>query len=821
MRLIWTYLYRCQESTSTTTSKLDTLMKHFFPANRLTINPPEEHLEPFIFMMHFILSRHFDYGRDTCLDLMQEAPIRAVHSTNIANLLAPERMTISIQAILLSLHAIEREEPTPLWPSSSDFTTTPVWEDYPTSSDFLAPSFISKPGMQEFFDRCGSTLVAITKFCASAVGQMSVFDDQWSMTRLNPFEETHSLVVRRHPEGAVSYPNYLIPQVTMLQTCFQSWPRCLHSTLPAEEAIDMLIRGVIHVEPQVGEVACSTLKRFMADPQHASTVLSRFSVFLFDPSYIAREGSGVKFPLESLRLLNLWVSLMDGWIHGITQRPEDSITEDEEILILSRVDEIEAGALVLLSHESWSIHSVGVKVVRMLGILLNHTYPVPHTGEQLDRPTRIVDFLHGKELDKSYLTGYDELLDKSENDRLEQWRQSTRADVPLRLADSDNERDRKLWRYVFPAFMQSCMNHPIKTLAACRGTLVAAASRYHPLISYIAGLSSRVPAGLAARSPSLRTEDGSVLVKENKHLIDQWYMWVKVLCCTASLSESRPALTPASRDHSRVPSDASFERERMTTTRGLFRYLTPFLDSEYTPFRDAAVICISCFPTGAYPQLLEDLNLLASRQFYDDPRTKATGTLGGSPVTGRTRRQERLHSAVARTYYLTAPLLQHQRSAARQAALTHVLKFVRTTQTFLSGSEMRDNHSLQRLRRYFCGIVERLFDGLSTLNDSDRFIPRNMHLALFRMCEEWCQLGHQSESVKHRLILMQRACASASSDPQAGADSSIEFFRHETKLLSFAAVGALTSLCVSILLAICAHMVTHLLRSKRLTSHRM
>src|ERR1700683_2388417 len=207
MRLLWTYLYRCQEPASTTTSKLDSLLKHFFPANRLAVFPQDERIEPFVFITHFILSRHFEYGRDFCLELMQEGAIRAAQSANITNLMAPERMATAIRAILLSLHAIEREEPTPTWPSSSDFAVVSTWDDYPSSSDFLPTGFISKPGMQEFFDRCGSPLTAITISCANAVGQMSIFDDQWSMNP--PYDDTHNMVIRRHAEGSVAYPNYL------------------------------------------------------------------------------------------------------------------------------------------------------------------------------------------------------------------------------------------------------------------------------------------------------------------------------------------------------------------------------------------------------------------------------------------------------------------------------------------------------------------------------------------------------------------------------------------------------------------------------------
>ncbi|KAJ6623475.1 cell morphogenesis N-terminal-domain-containing protein [Mycena sp. CBHHK59/15] len=802
LRLLWTYLYRCQESASSTITKLDTLLKHFFPANRVTIFPADDHLEPFIYITHFVLSRHFEFGRDFCLDLMQEPAIS--QSGNLGNQLAPERTAIAIQAFLLSLNAIERESPTPTWPTCTGFSIVPSWEDYPTSSEFVPSSLLSKPGMQEFFERCGSSLATIAVACGNAVGQMSIFDEQWSYARITPaYEESHNFVVRRHPEGGtIAYPNNLVPQISMLQTCFQSWPRCLHPNLPIGDAIDMLIRGVVHIEPLVGEVATAALKRFMADRSIAMTVMAKFTNFLFDPLRITHEGSGVRLLITSPLLLNLWVSLVDFWIRDLIECSLDSLSDDEPT-IAARSNEIEAGALFLLSSETWSIHILGVKVIRILGLLV--AYISPEISSPSDRPVTylpVVELLHGKGAEKSYMKGYHELLDKPELARLEQWRESKRVDIPLRIADSNNEKDRKIWRHLFPAFMHSCMEHSSLAAASFRDSVVAAASKFHPVMSHLAGLSSRVPAGLPNRPSGATEKDGPRLVKENKLLIDQWHVWVKILCSTATLSEShRAAMTQIGRDHSRAPSDANFERERLSTTRGLFRYLTPFLDSEYTPFRDAAVLCVSSFPLSAYSQLLDDLSLLAGRQFYDDPRSKSGPTLAveqniltprqlheekfrpaGVAVGDRTRRQERLYSAVARIYYLTAHFLQSQRSTGRQAALANVLKFVRNTQAFLTASDMRDNFTLQRLRRYFCGTVERLFDGLAALTDSDRFIPPNMHLFSI------------PEGVKQRLILMQRAAASSSTS-DADVNESVKRFQNETLLLSHASVGALSSLC--------------------------
>ncbi|CAK5277635.1 unnamed protein product [Mycena citricolor] len=811
LRLVWTYLYRCQESASTTQTKLDTLFRHFFPAGRQIVTPSENHrVEPFVYMVHFALSRHFEFGRDLCLELMQESAI--IQAGGLTSQMGPERTAISIQAILLSLHAIEKDLQTPTWPSLVDFSVYPSPDDYPTSSAFVPPTLLSKPGIQDLFDRCGKVVGLIAASCASAIGHMSIFDEQW---RLNPaYEESHNFIVRRHPEGGtVAYPMSLVPQIGLLQSCFQAWPRCLHSSLDMADAVDMLIRGVIHVEPLLGEVSTAALRRFMDDRTAAAVVLGRSSLFLFDPARIAQQGSGTTIFVSSPTVLNLWAGLVDSWIQDMVKQSVESLAEDEQT-IEQLCGQIEAGALFLLSSETWSIHSLGLRVIRVLGQLVAHISPDQTSPS--DMPVTflpIVELLHGKGGNKDYLKGYEALLDRDELERLEQWQESKRVDVPLRIADSDTDKDRKIWRHLFPTFMRQCMELSFPSVVLFRETVVAATTKYHPIILHLAGLSSsRLPSGRGLDKDKDKDKDGFRQVKDNKIVLDQWQIWVKLLCSTATMSESHRAMAQLGRDHSRAPSDANFERERFSTMRGLLRYLTPFLDSEYTPFRDAAVVCVSSFPNTVYSQLLDDLSLLAGRQFYDEPRSKTGSNLAVdqglstprlqhedkfrlNPATAgeRTRRQERLYSAVARIYFLTAHNLQLQRSSGLQAALHSVLKFVRNTQAYLASSDNRDNYSFQRLRRYFCGTVELLFDGFAALPDSDRFFTANMHLSLYRLCEEWCQFGPQAEGVTQRLILMQRAAASSAAELDR--NQSVRRFQNETLLLSYSAVGALSSLC--------------------------
>lgn len=789
-------------------TKLDGLLKRIFPPQRPAVYPPDEMLEPFVYLVHFLLSRHFDRGRDLCMELLNESTVNTATSVNISAVVSAERMTVSIHAILLSLAIAEQEDValTPAWPNTTDFSTFPSTDDYPTSSDMLPATFLAKPGMSDFFERCGNVMAIIAKSCAQAVGEMSIFDEQWSPSRVNPaYDDTSSLIVRRHPEGTVYFPRTLTSQIGMLQTCFQSWPRCLHPALPVEEAVEMLVKGLVHVEPVVADVAADALRRFMYDSANALIVMSRFTKFLFDVKNISRSSIACALPVETARLLLLWIEVLERWIRDLKERRE-TFSKDDVDVIASQCEEIQAGALFLTTLDATTVHSCGVKVLRLVKFIAS--YMPSDRVDMLANSFWTIEMLHGKDLKASYT--FEELLDQSQQERLMQWRQSGRSDILLRIADSNSDGDRDIWRFILPDLMQSSVDHPNAAVQLFRDILVAAATRQHPMLAQLAGLSTRVVPNAGRGQPTSVERDNNKAIRDNKSVINQWLIWLKILCFTASPIDSRPALTNAGREHSRAPSDTSFERERMTTTRGLFRYLTPFLDSEHTSFRTAAILCISSLPSAGYPQLLEDLSTIASRQFFNDGRIKSAV----SPPN-RSRRQERLHSAVAQIYHLTADFLKLQRGPSRQAALRHVLRYVRTTQTFLSSSDVRDDYGFQSVRRYFCGTVQRLFEDLADLKDSDRFIPSQMQLSLYRLCEEWCQIGH-SESAKQRLIRMQRAAAASGVSPSA--DSTYDEFQRETSLLSVAAAGAMAALCVSSAYNMCSHDIFDPLPRRKLCS---
>ncbi len=76
------------------------------------------------------------------------------------------------------------------------------------------------------------------------------------------------------------------------------------------DAVDMLLRGVIHIEPILTDIASEAVRRFMADPVQALVVLARYNTFLFNPPRSLQDGIGNKLLVESVQLLSLWEEIV-------------------------------------------------------------------------------------------------------------------------------------------------------------------------------------------------------------------------------------------------------------------------------------------------------------------------------------------------------------------------------------------------------------------------------------------------------------------------------------------------------------------------------
>jgi furry protein family len=778
MRLIWTYLYRCQESASTTHTRLENILKHFFPAHRLNVFPSDDAETALIHIVHFIVARHFDYGSDLALGLMQESTLTSGKQRSISiEALAPERALIGFRAILLSLTSMEQEKRFPVWPSSCDFSTfDDTSQDWPLSGEKLPDLVLSKPSVPAVLERLLPLVATISRILFKTVGLLTIFDEKYAFRPALLVEDVEPQIVRQHPEGKVIYPRSLASQMQLLIALFDSWPRCLHDKSLTSETLDLLLRGLINVEPDVADAASRSLTRLASDHGRITEVLDRFNRFLFGSHFILYEGGGTRLFVESARVLRLWSSVVDTWVQVI-MNAEDQDTPGPNFSWMvgarAALHNAEAGGLFLLTCTVRHIRVVGVQVLRQLARVSPHLQRDDSESHQdpLPRPPSILNILNGEGVQSSFLEDRAYLLDSADRNQLAIWRERYTSDALLRLAESDKDIDQRLWRFVFPSFIRLCMDHHPYVVDTWRDTLNAAVLRYHQPMSSLAGITGRIP----VTQQSARTlgytmaQERDRSIAEHCSAIEQWHFWIKALCATAVASDVRP---PIARDHTRAPSDLTTQRERLSTARGLFRHLTAFLASEHKAFRDAVVSAFGSIPQSVFATLLEDLQPM-TRHILD----------GRSKTVQRAQGQEHLYASIAHIYQLTAHFVHDPRSLGDHASLHLLLAFVRETRNFLTKSDNRPDPDLNTLRRYFCGVVAHLFDRLNTLKDSDRFISRNTRLNLYRLCEEWCNVARPSETGKQRHAMLHALEARGRAEVDLAA-------------LASAASGAMAALCV-------------------------
>ncbi|KAG8806278.1 Cell morphogenesis protein PAG1, partial [Serendipita sp. 399] len=692
---------------------------------------------------------------------------------------------IAIKAILFTLAAIEKDSP-PSWPTSSDFGFYNYGNDYPFTATFLPDLFYAKPDMQDFHDRYGPVISRIANICGASVGSMFVFEERFNEQAVYAsVDDRDQITTRMHGEYTVGFRRDLVPQIDLLRTVFESWPRCLHASMPLADMLDFLIRGVIHVDPVMSQVASAALKRTAQDARHSKAVMSRFTKFLFSAEHVQKEGAGTHLVVENSTILLLWESVVKEWSKTVTAPSNDGHPEPEVYLeqgtpisVQAVVDSIEAGALFLLTYNQRRIRFVGIRILKLLGKV---TQSMDHkaTNEDGSGPRSSLEWalnlLQGKDLPDEFLVDNDNALDPRTRDRLAWWRENTSKDKIQRLAEGSDERDQRIWAFVLPAFIRVGLEKQPNVIGLFKDALSSAVQRFQSLIASLAGVSKSPPvtamrSAVHYRGMGSREAPRERSLEDHKPIIAQWQTWLSMLCATATVESRMPFV----REHTRAHSELQSLRERLYSPKGLFRLVVPYLMSDHSIFRTAVVVALSCIHQSAFRSLMEDLQGI-TRHIYDDSKSKSIA---------RNSSQDRLHTAVAHVYQLTSHFIKEPKILADSVALNLLLGFVKETTSFLRRPKVRHDLEFQRLRRFFCGVVENLFDGLASLGEeiSGRWLSPYQQLDLYRLCEEWYTFNGRS---------LRRGPTRDSIDRNPGSYGQTT----DTELLSSAAAGALASLC--------------------------
>lgn len=790
IRILWIYLNRCPESSTSTRKRLDTLLRVCFPANG-SLYPPELALEPFVAIIHYISARQLDYGEDLIAEFLKP---EATGREGGAELPPVDRACATVRAAVHTLYTIELERPAP-WPQITDFTRFSL-EGFETSGKPLPIDIASKAEVTGFLNRCGPATTKLLIGCDRAVGSLLLSADALTLSAhasSSSMDGPTDQLTRKHGDIHVTYAARHDPILRLFSAVLAGFPRCSASGMNLNQIANTICRGTFSADPLVCHAAGDALRRLAENPEHCHILVVTYLQFVFETRHIFRDTLiGLRL-LESQfeRVVKLWLDLLQHLVTHqrlhVTQHLSGGSLLAQPVINPVPIDKIEGCALFLLCSTSLPIRRLAGQILLAARDLdLEDKERRPSAAFRYSRipsakPTiaRVLQLYEGS-WDEGDLAAIRSLpwCTSSDRNRLDLATAKDKMKVMQRIAESDNAKDAALWLSLLPYFVSRLAEHFAAATNALRFVISAIVLRLQGHIASVANASRTVP-GLRQAAPTRSSTDIAVLA-------DHWRSYLTVLCVTLQTRQPGPATPPVQRTR-----EAIILTPDTIDSPALLHYLTTLLSWEDPRFRDVAVYALGSIGQSLLRPISEIL-LGVVRRLADGSKIGGTpreGSRGPAVATP-------LWTAVAHVFRLISPLILDGKSSSHLANLSSLIGFVKITYTLLADRNVKENYELQNLRRSFCVVVENLTNALAKLDASDRFLGEEIRGAIFKLFYEWCHVGRRPDIAKARESQTLQAAAESYRGDRDRAKY-LDDLQAKTKLLSAAAAEAMAGLCVS------------------------
>ncbi|CAG8450900.1 5227_t:CDS:10 [Acaulospora colombiana] len=868
IRLLWTFLYRCSESTNTTYKKLDDIIKTIFPANRKSVTSDVQ-IDLFVQFVQFIGLRHHDYCmKNLVFMLMNSDNLSAVSPTSTSlDYIAPERMRIGMRSFMLLLTSMQASELRPTFPSDPDLISAKNNLGIRISPDVLSDDIFNQAGLKENVEKFCDLAYRIMYILDHHFGHLTVLEEKFltSKTSYTPSALSagavgDNMVFYSYNTMFISYSRDRQPYFNLMREYVDSLPRLLPNKPIRTRIVELLCRYTVHVDLELARSATAALTR-IALQCGAETVIMSFSHFVHrieDKYSDILIGVGTEREVKFKGILRQYYDLLKHWLQQLRNKKRDEATEQpdattnattptpakttnevEDPTIWSIIDVTEANGLLFLCSQSCIVRKYATLILHLVAELelefderkeKNNSMrsrrgtatsvdgklselpvsevdpPVPDKdntdgSRNSDKSANILCYsAAGTDNNVTYariihvlnrggeLIKFDNNLINSlsiyEHVRLQKLLQQGKKDILLRLVESENPADTVIWSRCFPEFIKVCCFYFPVTVALCRNNVCTRIVHMQAAINTASEALSRAPTATLSMP---KFHYPKVSISATDEIIEQWRSYLIVACSTITMDDDSVGRTSThSRKRSQPPPP-----DRITTARDLFRIVLPLLSSEHNIISESVVTALGSINENVYKSLLEEM-----QPYFKSVTEETKVKLNKQPYTNihkRVKKYEKLRIELAHVYQLTSRfLIKDQIDSTIRG---WVMTFITETFNFLRDSEIYMDWDYVRLRQYFCGVVEKFYDGLSLMNNESE-ISAEWRTYIFQLIEEWC--GHGKRGLQYRAkdvnLISIMIDHYKDSEERRPLTTQME---NERKSLEFAALSAMASLCVS------------------------
>jgi hypothetical protein len=812
-RLLWTYLYRCNDPVNATAKKLEEILRLVLPTGKKTyISTDPSVAEPLIEIIRIIGYKYPDYCFRTIVFPLINAELFTSGRELRVDQLEPERMVIGIRAFLVILSDLEKgDQGRPPFPQH--YSSIPPVDRLPLSPIMAAPRQVtdrtqgtleseeqcSRPVLtsalsdvvREYYQRFCEILGKITIICDNTFGGQAVLDEKFGApTPKTPIAETFNFA-RRDDHQSPSDQRQGFYE--LLHVAVQALPRCLSADIPFNSLVNLLCTGTAHVQYNIAESSAKSLKS-IARQSHAQQVTIGFArfIFNFDDRYATMSDGGMLGPGHVESTLKLYVELVQIWIEEIRQKSKEAASEvtGEAKLekrgqqldfsgIWAYVDEVESHGLFFLCSQSRRVRTFAITVLRLV------TEFDTALGKNNARLIRILDGDSVRVMDFN-----DEHLSVAERSRLQRGMQKSNSQSALiELCSSDVSYDATLWFKIFPNLMRISYDRCPFAVAIGRELICSRITQMYNSIVHLAergtqnGVMERFDGSGARIFSRTSTTPPEVL-------IEQWKLYLIFACTTLSDKGGQLQPGPQPPQHLRKGSKSSQGPEKITSARVLLKYIVPLLSNNLPAIREAVVVALGSININIYKTLLEELQGAVGR-CNDEARARIHQRTGSSPR--RNRRMDILRTEITHVYRLTAHFLREPIVYQDDWILNNLVIYTKDLKLFLMDGEVQMDWEFQKLRRHYCGLMEELFEGINRAKDPSRWMTFESRKSSFALMEDWCGYSPNQAQIRQREDSMRQNMIDQQAIGERGTITAA--MEKEKNNLRTAALSAMAALC--------------------------
>ncbi|ANB14404.1 Tao3p [Sugiyamaella lignohabitans] len=832
-RLLWVFVFRWSETLNSTTKKLDIVSKVLFnPGNKKLWTSWESGITTAacVYLIRIGSHGYLQYVLDNIL-------LQMVHSGSVDTLtlesIIPERATVGVRSFM---YILSDHETTGTSASRPPFPDDVVLQSVMSNKDRSEPKHIPLPtgSLLQFYEKCCKCIVKLAVLCDTQFGaHITSVDDR--PIQLKPMS------VSFHFGNNDSYAQHQrLAYLELFSAVIDFIPWChFPDTQTLTRTTEILCRNVVHSNPKVAQASISALK-CLVETRDTRAIVNIYTklMFSFDEKIFTSYDCPPSSASEFEKILQVYVSLLEIWIANIrvltkrdanqsetsgslsvSQPSDDDSSRRSDDMILnnwwSAVEEIEGNGLFFLCSQDRAIRLLAVKIIRLTtefdeairdhGQHMTKSHSRTPSKSTLTPPCRVIQLMETVDLTELFEASKPNIeLSMPERSRLAKLH-GKKKETLVALAESDYGVDTALWLKAFPTFIKKCFeNYPIP-IAICRNIVCVRLVRMYDVVVEFSR--SEAVAGTANYAFILKHP----MRTHPEVVVEQWRTYLIVACSTLTLTDEQKLHIPDSRyQHGRKKSaqKITIHHQRITSVRSVFRMVIPLLGVDHPVIRDAIITGIGCINVNIYKALIECLQpaietwaeesqrLNQSQSNQSNVSSKQTVGIrkDSSAAISLAYRQERVITEIVHLLYITSHYLELPSVAEDEWIISEFVGFLNTLRNFLSLPRVQVDYNFQKLRRYFCGLLENVFLGVSRNTERSNPISFESRMRYFTLIEDWCTVGQHWNVAREREAKMKRAALSTVKDSREH-NIILASMELEKKKSDIAILSVLAALC--------------------------